>query len=154
MNRDLKCVLAVALLSAVAVRPASAQQVGQGCTVSTDTITTTRSAVLSQGVLECIPDGNGKSSWQAMGAGIARYDTSSSCTIAGGLRWNGSAVQYCNGSSWQSFGTSQTLVTGGCQTSWSGCPSGYHATSYFSPGTYNCCDKCGNPSWKYTVCSQ
>jgi hypothetical protein len=86
------------------------------------------------------------------------YDVAAcSAGQAGAMRWNASssAFEGCNGSSWQPIGGSgNTIVEGGCQTYWSGCPGGYHATSYFSPGTYNCCDKCGNPAWRYTVCSQ
>jgi hypothetical protein len=74
----------------------------------------------------------------------------------GAMRYNTStyAFEGCNGSGWQSIGGGNTIVEGGCQGGWSGCPAGYHATSYFSPGTYNCCDRCGNPAWRYTVCSQ
>jgi len=80
-----------------------------------------------------------------------------SASQAGTMRWNPStsAFEGCNGSSWQPIGGGgNTIVEGGCQTYWSGCPGGYHPTSYFSPGTYNCCDRCGNPAWRYTVCSQ
>lgn len=77
---------------------------------------------------------------------------------AGAMRWNAASAVFegCNGASWQPLGGGggNTLVAGGCQTYWSSCPAGYHATSYFSPGTYNCCDRCGNPAWRYTVCSQ
>jgi hypothetical protein len=76
---------------------------------------------------------------------------------AGTIRWNTSSLAFegCNGSSWQPIGGGGlTTVVGGCQTYWSSCPAGYRATSYFSPGTYNCCDRCGNPAWRYTVCSQ
>ncbi|MDR3560893.1 MAG: hypothetical protein P4N59_05570 [Negativicutes bacterium] len=74
----------------------------------------------------------------------------------GTQRYNPSlhAYEYCNATSWTTMGGGMTLVVGGCQYSWSTCPAGYRATSYFSPGTYNCCDKCGNPAWRYTVCSQ
>jgi hypothetical protein len=75
---------------------------------------------------------------------------------AGAIRFNpaSGAFEGCNGANWQAIGGGLTLVVGGCQTSWSDCPAGYTATSYFSPGTYNCCDRCGNPAWRYTVCSQ
>ncbi len=86
------------------------------------------------------------------------YDLGACSAIqAGAMRWNDSASAFegCNGANWQPIGGSgNTIVEGGCQTYWSGCPAGYHATSYFSPGTYNCCDRCGNPAWRYTVCSQ
>jgi hypothetical protein len=74
---------------------------------------------------------------------------------AGAIRWNTSTLAFegCNGSVWQSLG-GLTIIEGGCQTYWSSCPTGYIATSYFSPGTYNCCDKCGNPAWRFTVCSR
>jgi hypothetical protein len=87
--------------------------------------------------------------------------TSEACggtgAAAGSMRWNAATLVFegCNGSSWQPIGgTSMTIVTGGCQTYWSSCPTGFQVTSYFSPGTYNCCDKCGNPAWRYTVCSK
>jgi hypothetical protein len=89
---------------------------------------------------------------------IQAGNTNAICTgaLVGAIRYNPATAAFegCNGSSWQSIGGGITMVVGGCQTGWSACPAGYRATSYFSPGTYNCCDKCGNPSWKYTVCSQ
>jgi hypothetical protein len=151
--------LSACLLTSPLIHPALAQdvppsqQIGQACQASSNLVTV-RSYVQTQGAIECIPDANGNFLWQPMGAGIARYDTTGACSVAGNVRWNGSNIQFCNGSSWQSLGGGPTLVVGGCQTSFSSCPAGYQATSYFSPGTYNCCDKCGNPSWKYTVCSQ
>lgn len=133
--------------------PVYAQQIGEICSQST-TVVTLKSIIPTEGVIECIPDSLGHYYWQAMGAGVARYDSSNTCNLAGTLRWNGSAIQFCDGSNWQSLGGGTTLVVGGCQRDWSSCPNGYRTTSYFSPGTYNCCDRCGNPSWKYTVCSQ
>jgi hypothetical protein len=128
------------------------QQVGWPCTPRPE-LATERSYFPIQGAMECIPDENGNFYWQALGGGTARYDITSTCSVAGTLRWNGAAIQYCDGSNWQSLGGT-TLVVGGCQTYWSACPAGYNATSYFSPGTYNCCDRCSNPAWRYTVCSQ
>ncbi|MFY9288459.1 MAG: hypothetical protein WAO98_08145 [Alphaproteobacteria bacterium] len=132
---------------------AHAQQIGQSCPAS-DMVRTVKSVVATQGVIQCIPDEAGNYFWQPMGAGVARYDGSAICNTAGALRWNGSAIQFCDGTTWQSIGGGTTLVVGGCQFTFSDCPVGYRVTSYFSPGTYNCCDRCGNPSWKYTVCSQ
>ncbi|MDR3423952.1 MAG: hypothetical protein P4M13_02580 [Alphaproteobacteria bacterium] len=96
--------------------------------------------------------------------GGVRPGSSATVTTCGSGATNGEGTQrynygthiyeFCNGSSWQPFGGSTTMVVGGCQTYWSSCPAGYQATSYFSPGTYNCCDRCGNPAWRYTVCSQ
>ena len=151
-----KLYLGAVLLGAVAAFAcqAQAQQIGQACPASPENVRTVKSSTPTEGVIQCIPDTAGNYFWQPMGAGVARYDSTASCSIAGTLRWNGTAIQFCNGSSWQSIGGGPTLVVGGCQTFWSGCPQGYTATSYFSPGTYNCCDRCGNPSWKYTVCSQ
>lgn len=127
-------------------------QIGQTCLILG---TTQLSYIQTEGVIECIPDSGGNLFWQPMGAGTARYDNSLSCSIAGMLRWNGQTIQYCDGAQWQSFGgSSQTLVVGGCLTAYAACPNGYHSTSYFEPGTYNCCDRCSNPSWKYTVCAQ
>ncbi len=127
-------------------------QIGQTCV---NLGSTQLSYIQTQGVIECIPDTSGNLFWQPMGAGGTRYDNSAACTTAGMLRWNGNQIQYCDGSQWQNFGgVGQTLVVGGCLTAYQDCPAGYIATSYFSPGTYNCCDRCGNPSWKYTVCSQ
>jgi hypothetical protein len=75
---------------------------------------------------------------------------------AGAVRFNSATLIFegCNGVSWQAIGGGTTVVVGGCMASWASCPAGYRATSYFSPGTYNCCDRCGNPAWRYTVCSQ
>ncbi|MFY9287905.1 MAG: hypothetical protein WAO98_05330 [Alphaproteobacteria bacterium] len=145
----------LALISAVLAFACSAhaQQIGEACP-SDDKVKTAKSIIATQGVIECIPDEAGNYFWQPMGAGIARYDVSGVCSTAGSLRWNGSSIQFCNGIGWQSIGGGTTVVVGGCQFTFSECPVGYRATSYFSPGTYNCCDRCGNPSWKYTVCSQ
>jgi hypothetical protein len=92
----------VLALVAIALN-AHAQEVGQACTAD-PSIVTTFSRIESQGVLECIPDSAGNFIWEPEGAGIARYDTTAVCTIAGNIRWNGSSMEYCNGSLWQSFG--------------------------------------------------
>ena len=152
-----KALVTTALLSAVVCFtpcPANAQRIGQACSSDPDTVRTLKSIVPTEGVIECIPNSDGNYFWQPMGAGIARYDSTTACSVAGNVRWNGSSIQFCNGSSWQGVGGGKTTVVGGCQTYWSTCPAGYVATSYLSPGTYNCCDKCGNPAWRYTVCSQ
>jgi hypothetical protein len=95
-----------ALLGAVVAfaYPAHAQQVGEACTGSAANITTVRSTIETEGVIQCIPNSQGQYFWQAMGAGVALYDNTASCTIAGMLRWNGSAIQYCNGSIWNNLG--------------------------------------------------
>ncbi|MFY9286904.1 MAG: hypothetical protein WAO98_00210 [Alphaproteobacteria bacterium] len=151
MKRFLQIIVYGSLL--LSCQTSHAQQIGQACPAS-DTVRTIKSDVASQGVIQCIIDDAGNYYWQPMGAGIARYDSSGVCSTAGSVRWNGSAIQFCDGISWQSIGGGTTLVIGGCQFTFSDCPVGYRVTSYFSPGTYNCCDRCGNPSWKYTVCSQ
>jgi hypothetical protein len=84
--------------------PAHAQQVGEACTGSTTNIATVRSTIETQGILQCIPNSNGDFFWQPMGAGTVLYDNSATCSIAGELRWNGTSIQYCDGSTWKSFG--------------------------------------------------
>ncbi len=111
-----------------------------------------------QGAINCAPivtDAAGDivtNGYMQMGGANAPCDGAH----VGVIRFNPARIAFegCTGSSWQSLGGGNTLVMGGCQTDWSQCPSGYHATSFFSPGTYNCCDRCGNPAWRYTVCSQ
>jgi len=111
-----------------------------------------------QGGINCVPIATDAQGDLAAGGYIQAGNTSAACYAgtAGAIRFNPATLAFegCNGSSWQSIGGGNTVVTGGCSTGWAGCPVGYHPTSYFSPGTYNCCDRCGNPSWKYTVCSQ
>jgi hypothetical protein len=85
--------------------PAYAQQVGQACTTVSTNTPTQQSIIPTEGIIECIPDINGNYFWQPMGAGIARYDITVACNVAGALRWNGSAIQVCNGSGWQSIGS-------------------------------------------------
>jgi hypothetical protein len=82
--------------------------------------------------------------------------TACTADTLGAVRYNPArpGEEWCNGTSWNNLGGGLTIVAGGCQTYWASCPAGYVATSYFSPGTYNCCDKCGSPAWLYTVCSQ
>ena len=113
----------------------------------------------TQGGINCVPittDAQG----DLVASGYIKAGNSTvvcSATTAGAIRFNPSTLSFegCNGSNWRALGGAGiTAVVGGCQTYWSSCPSGYQATSYFSPGTYNCCDKCGNPAWRYTVCSQ
>ena len=86
--------------------PANAQSIGQGCVNEANSLRTLKSVVPAEGVIECVPDSNGNYFWQAMGAGIARYDTTATCSIAGSLRWNGTSVQYCDGVNWQGLGGS------------------------------------------------
>ncbi|MFY9288168.1 MAG: hypothetical protein WAO98_06665 [Alphaproteobacteria bacterium] len=150
--KKLYCTVALFGVALAFAWPVSAQQIGVVCPAS-ENVSTVKSLIPTEGIIQCIPDELGRYYWQPMGAGIARYDTTGLCTTEGSVRWNGSAIQFCDGTSWQSLGGGTTLVVGGCQTSFSDCPAGYRITSYFSPGTYNCCDRCGNPSWKYTVCS-
>jgi hypothetical protein len=72
-----------------------------------------------------------------MGAGIALYDATATCRIPGTIRWNGSAMQYCNGSSWASLGG-----VGNGALHWNGdwngnafwCDAGYHIVGFH----YNC----------------
>ncbi len=96
----------IALFGAVAALPCPAfgQQIGQACTGSTVNIATARSTIETQGILQCIPNSNGDFFWQPMGAGTVLYDNSATCSIAGELRWNGTKIQYCNGSNWANFG--------------------------------------------------
>ncbi|MGB9152207.1 MAG: hypothetical protein WCD70_03865 [Alphaproteobacteria bacterium] len=113
----------------------------------------------AQGGINCVPIATDAQGDLAASGYIQAGQTSDACTStnAGAIRFNKSTVAFegCNGSSWQAIGGGGlTIIEGGCQTYWSGCPAGYTPTSYFSPGTYNCCDKCGNPAWRYTVCSQ
>jgi hypothetical protein len=86
--------------------PAIAQSVliGQPCPGGTSAISTQASTNQQVGILGCIPDGNGNYRWQPENGGMARYDSTASCTVAGTMRWNGSAMQYCDGASWQSLG--------------------------------------------------
>ena len=112
-----------------------------------------------QGGINCVPIATDAAGDMEASGYVQMGYTSVNCDggHAGAIRYNPSTIAFegCNGSSWQAIGGGgNTIVEGGCQTYWSGCPGGYHATSYFSPGTYNCCDKCGNPAWRYTVCSQ
>jgi hypothetical protein len=113
----------------------------------------------AQGGINCVPIKTDAQGNMTASGYVQMGNTSVACNAsrAGSLRFNSSTLTFegCNGSNWQALGGGgQTLVAGGCLTAWASCPAGYHATSYFSPGTYNCCDRCGNPSWKYTVCSQ
>jgi len=128
----MKKTLITAALFGVAIcviHPAlAAQKIGDVCTAAANTTPTVRSIIPSEGAIECIPDSNGNYYWQPMGAGIARYDSTGACSIAGSVRWNGSAIQFCNGSGWQAIGGGGlTIIEGGCQTYWSGCPAGYQS---------------------------
>jgi hypothetical protein len=111
-----------------------------------------------QGGINCVPISTDAAGDMAASGYVQMGNTSVACTAAraGSIRFNTAtgAFEGCNGASWQALGGGKTLVVGGCQGGWSACPASYTATSYFSPGTYNCCDKCGNPAWRYTVCSQ
>jgi len=104
-------------------------QIGQPCTTLG---MTTLSVIQMQGILECIPDGGGNLFWQPMGAGGARYDNSTSCSTAGMLRWNGSAIQYCNGTQWQTIGGGNGKLY--WDGNWTGdtywCDPGYHITTF------------------------
>lgn len=116
--------------------PAYAQtvQVGQACQGDPANLQTSRSVIASQGVVECIPDSAGNYSWQPMGAGIARYDATPACNIAGTVRWNGSAIQYCNGASWQSLGGAGGAGKLYWDGNWTGdrywCDPGYHIVAF------------------------
>jgi hypothetical protein len=126
------CILFAAglvLVSKLAFGQSPPVGIGLPCNPAPEMTQTARSQDVRQGVLECIPDASGNYHWQAMGAGIVLYDVSSACSTPGMLRWNGSAIQYCNGSSWQS------LVGAGngklyWDANWTGdnywCDSGYH----------------------------
>ena len=116
---------------------------------------------ITGGVVAGAASGTNTNNWATVIAngGVQLGNDWSGCGAAqaGTMRWNQvlSSFEGCNGTSWQAIGGGgNTLIAGGCQTYWSSCPGGYHPTSYFSPGTYNCCDRCGNPAWRYTVCSQ
>lgn len=112
----------------------------------------------AQGGINCVPIQTDAYGNMAASGFIQVGNTNVACAAgrAGAIRFNAATVAFegCNGTNWQALGGGTTLVVGGCLTDWAGCPTGYRVTSYFSPGTYNCCDRCGNPSWKYTVCSQ
>jgi hypothetical protein len=88
--------------------------IGQSCP-SGALGTTQLSGNLQEGVIQCIPDGNGNYIWQAEG-GVARYDSTGGCSVAGTLRWNGSAMQYCDGGNWQNFGSVPSGTICGMQT--------------------------------------
>src|SRR5579863_4522652 len=96
----------IALLGAVAALPcpANADVIGDACPANPTQIQTTKSSIQTQGVMQCIPDSNGNYFWQPMGGGVVRYDNTAVCTVAGELRWNGTSIQYCDGSTWKSFG--------------------------------------------------
>ena len=115
-DKFVKTATAVLALSFVCqCTPAEANPViGQPCTMS-DGITTTMSGNQQEGVIQCIPDGNGNYAWQAEG-GVARYDGTGGCSVAGTLRWNGSAMQYCDGGNWQNFGSVPSGTICGMQT--------------------------------------
>jgi len=128
MDIDLKtaALLGVAVLFACSAR---AQQIGLPCTTQPTMVPTVKSIIPSEGVVECIPDANGNYFWQPMGAGIARYDSTNTCNTAGSLRWNGSALQYCDGTNWQAIGGSGNGKLH-WDSNWTGdhywCDSGYH----------------------------
>ncbi len=110
-----------------------------------------------QGGINCVPIQTDAAGDLVASGYIQPGNSSAVCipSMVGAMRYNTATMAFegCNGSNWQGIGGS-TIVEGGCLTYWAGCPAGYTATSYFSPGTYNCCDRCGNPAWRYTVCSQ
>lgn len=113
----------------------------------------------AQGGINCVPIATDAQGNMATNGYVQLGYSQAICNAgrAGAIRFNAATTAFegCNGSAWQPIaGGGTTMVVGGCLTAWAGCPSGFRATSYFSPGTYNCCDRCGNPSWKYTVCSQ
>ena len=113
----------------------------------------------TQAGINCVPISTDAQGDLAASGYVKAGNTTAACygATAGAIRFNTASLAFegCNGSSWQAIGGGgNTLIAGGCQTYWSSCPGGYHPTSYFSPGTYNCCDRCGNPAWRYTVCSQ
>ncbi len=111
-----------------------------------------------QGGINCVPIATDAQGDLSASGYIQAGGSAAICSSAnpGAIHYNPSlqTIEWCNGSSWQGISGGNTLVAGGCLTYWAGCPAGYHPTSYFSPGTYNCCDRCGNPAWRYTVCSQ
>ena len=102
----------------------AAPKIGDACDGSANQITTKSSDIQAEGVIQCIPDSNGSYFWQAMGA-VARYDATTKCTVAGILRWNGSSIQYCNGTTWIGFKsgfppneTLSTSIFGGTPSKW------------------------------------
>lgn len=113
-----------------------------------------------QGGINCVPIATDAQGNMAAAGFVQVGPTTTPCSAAraGSIRFNQATLAFegCNGTDWQALGggSGATLVVGGCQLYWSACPSGYRATSYFSPGAYGCCDRCWNPSWRYTVCSQ
>ena len=111
-----------------------------------------------QSGINCVPITTDAQGNMAASGYIKPGNSTVACSVSlqGAMRYNPASMAFegCNGTSWQAIGGGLTIIEGGCQTYWSTCPTGYTATSYFSPGTYNCCDKCGNPAWRYTVCSQ
>lgn len=84
---------------------ARAEVIGEACANEGAEIRTTKSQISSEGVIQCIPDMNGNFWWQAVG-GVARYDTTTTCSVAGAIRWNGTAFQGCYGTEWKSFNAS------------------------------------------------
>lgn len=113
-----------------------------------------------QGGINCVPIATDAQGNMAAAGFVQVGSTTTPCVgvRAGAIRFNAASYAFegCNGTNWQPLGGGggTTLVVGGCQSYWSACPAGYRATSYFSPGAYGCCDRCWNPSWRYTVCSQ
>lgn len=97
-------VLARTCLVLLCLAPAAhAAQIGESCVSSPDQTPTLRSSRVTEGIIQCIPDNTGHYLWQPMGAGHVRYDTSLSCDTGGMLRWTGSSIQYCTGTSWASL---------------------------------------------------
>jgi len=160
MNRT---AITAALMSAVIALPCPShaqqppQQIGQACPADVNNVRTVRSVIEGEGIIQCIPDANGNFYWQPMG-GIARYDSTPSCSIAGAIRWNGSAIQYCDGANWNGLGTSGGVVG---KLYWSGkwtqnvywCDTGYHLVAFH----YDCyctnnadwfeCQASPSPAW-------
>lgn len=111
---------------------AQAAKIGETCSSQGET-STLLSSDPQEGVIQCIEDKNSIRHWQAMGAGVALYDRTATCSHAGTIRWNGSAVQYCDGASWKSF-----TGSGNGALHWSGnwtantfwCDDGYHIVGF------------------------
>ncbi len=103
-----KLCIACASAALLCASPASAAvAIGQPCTPPGGGGMLTQGADdPKQGILACLLNANGGHFWQPTNAGNTLYDNSTTCSTAGQLRWNGSTVQFCNGSSWSNIGGS------------------------------------------------
>ncbi len=128
------------------------------CPSGTQQLLSYSGATSGQAGINCVPIRADAVGDISMNGYLQLGNSSAPCdgTRVGAIRFNPatSAFEGCNGANWQAIGGGITMVVGGCQSEWSACPAGYRATSYFSPGSYNCSDNCGSTAWLYTVCSQ